>query len=104
MGGATRGQRSGGHLGSDFSFGFVFSVLCRTLFSSAFSLSCAPVAHWNAFGRGSPRCSSWHQNPLILTRYVRYHIALWDFCGIGQLWSLMPRVLSSTIWCEGFAS
>ena len=40
---------------------------------------CAPVAHWNAFGRASPHCISWYQIQLILTmRYARDHSALWD--------------------------
>jgi hypothetical protein len=44
-------------LSVDFSLGFAFSVHGAALFFSAFSLFpllfCAPVAHWDAYGRGN---------------------------------------------------
>ena len=44
------------------------------------------VAHQNACWCGTSRCSSWHQILLIRNMcYVRYHIALWGNCSIGQL-------------------
>ena len=40
-----------------------------------------------------------HQIQLILIAcYVRYHRALRDNCRAGQLWTLIPRASSSTIW------
>ena len=88
-------------------------TLCRqvnehgtTLLYSAFSLSDAPVAHWDAHGCGSPRCISWHQIQIILTNlparplcpapplvllplggggtcYVHYCTCLWDNHSFG---------------------
>ena len=37
------------------------SFFCALLFTQPSSLSCAPVAHWDAFGHGSSRCISWYQ-------------------------------------------
>ena len=46
---------------------------------SAFSLSCAPAAHGDAYGRGSSHCIAWYQNQLLLTTcHVRSRIASWD--------------------------
>ena len=65
-------------------------------FYSAFSFSCAPVAHWDAFGRHSSRCISWYQIQLILSMcHVHYRITLCDNGSIGQLRSLIRRDFSS---------
>ena len=54
--------------------------------NAAFSLCCAPVAHWDAFGRGGSHCISWYQIQFILTTpHVRSLIALWDNRSIGRL-------------------
>ena len=45
----------------DFSVGIVFSVHRTPPFSSAFSLSCASLAHWDTNGCGSARCISRQQ-------------------------------------------
>jgi hypothetical protein len=53
-------------------------VFVHRCFYSAFSFSCAPVAHWDAFGCGSSHCISWYQIQLIPTTcFGRYRIALW---------------------------
>ena len=60
--------------------------MAHRCFNSAFNLSGAPEAHWDAYWRGSSHCNSWYQNQLVLTVcHVRYHIALWDNRSIGQL-------------------
>ena len=60
---------------------------------------CAPVAHGDAYGRGSSHCISWYQKQFILTTcFVCYRIAVWDNCSTGQLWSLIPRDFSSAFW------
>ena len=73
----------------DISLAIVFSGHHTPLFFSAFSASRAPVAHWDADGRGSSRYISWYQASGIrltfTTCYVRHHIALWDIRSIGQL-------------------
>ena len=64
-------------LSIDFLLGIACFVHDTTLFYSAFSLTCTPVAHRDAHGRGSSRCISWYQIQLILTMcYVLRHTAL----------------------------
>ena len=49
-------------------------------------LSCAPGAHWDAFGLGSSHCISWCQiQPILTTCDVLYDTVLWDNCSTGQL-------------------
>ena len=41
------------------------------------NLSRAPVAHWDAFGRGSSHCIPWYQIRQVLTACnARYHTVL----------------------------
>ena len=55
-------------------------------FFSASSLLRAPVAPWDAYGRGSSRCIFWFQIELApATCHVRYHTELWDNCSTGLL-------------------
>ena len=56
------------------------------LFTQPSSLFCAPVAHWDAFRRGSSHCISWYQIQQVLTTCnVRYHTVLWGNRSTGQL-------------------
>ena len=67
---------------------FILLSLCMAhhRFYSAFSVSCAPVAARDAFGRGSSQyISGYHVQLILTTCCVRYCIALCDNCSIGQL-------------------
>ena len=66
------------HLNVDIFFKTAFSARSTPLlFTHLCRLSCAAVAHWDAFGCGSAPYTCWYQMQFIFTTCeVRYHTVL----------------------------